>query len=172
MEQFLEFNKDSVDQVFLVARWTLYERGWIVNGRLQPMAHFLSDGETKSKNATNSAKVLKKGLIRTVDKITRKLNIPTTLLAPVPVLNGNINYPNIQNVTTKEYQKQRYFIDSIFNTFKENNLVNIIDPIDIFCPSNICSMYENNIKLYIDDNHVSKTGSLKFFNLLNPIFIN
>jgi len=170
MEKFLEFNKDSIDHVFLVSRWTLYEKGWIVNGRLQPMAHFLSDSETQSKKASDSAKVLQKGLIRTVDKISRKLNIQTTILAPVPVLKGNINYPNIKDVTKKEYMDQRYFIDNIFNTFKDNDLVNIIDPIDIFCPNDLCKMYENNIKLYIDDNHVSQVGALKFAPLIDPIF--
>lgn len=170
MEEFLEFNKDSIDNVFLVSRWALYEKGWIVNGRLQPMAHFLSDSKTKSKNASDSAKVLERGLIRTVNKISKKLNIKTTILAQVPELPVNINYPNTKNTTKKEYIEQKLFVDNILNTFKDNDLVNVIDPIDIFCPGNICNMYENNIKLYIDDNHVSHVGALKFFPLLNPIF--
>lgn len=168
MEKFLEFNKDQIDHIFLVSRWTLYEKGWIVNGRLNPVAaHFLSDDEIKSKNASDSAKVLKKALVRTVDKLSRKLNIKTSILSPIPVLNGHIKNPKTIRVTKKEYIKQRYFTDNILKSFKNNNLVNTIDPINIFCSTETCIMYKNNIPLYIDDNHVSKEGALKFFDLLD-----
>ena len=162
VETFLEKNKESIDVVFLVARWTLYEKGWIKNGRLQRETHFLSDKDIKSKNAIDSSKVLQKAIIRTVDKISEELHIQTIILAPVPVLNGR----GLVNVTKEEYKDQRSFIDEIFKTLKQKPLIKIIDPIDIFCPTNICKMYDNNEKLYKDDNHVSYKGSLLLYPLL------
>ncbi len=166
VERFLEENKDNIDKVFLVSRWTLFEKGWIKNGRLQKATHFLSDDKIKSKNASDSAKVLEKGLIRTVDKLSRRLNIQTTIFAPVPVLHGDIKNSNTINVTKKEYITQRYFVDNIFKTFKDNDLVNIIDPINIFCPEDICLMHKDKKALYTDDNHVSKKGALLLYPLL------
>ena len=165
VEKFLEENNKDIAIVYLVARWTLFEKGWIKNGRLQKATHFLSDNKIKSKNSTDSSKVLKKGIINTVNKISKEFKIQTIILAPVPVLHASIN-SHPKDVTKVEYQNQRYFVDSIFSTFKNNLGVSIIDPIDVFCPIDTCHMNKNDKALYIDDNHVSIFGSLLLYPLL------
>lgn len=171
VKEFLEENKEKIEMVFLVSRWTIYEKGWIKNGRLQQQdTHFLSDKETKSKNSSDSSKVLQKAIIRTVDKISGTLNIPTVILKPIPVLHANISRFT-PDITKKEYLQQRQFIDKIFNSLEQNPLIHIIDPINVFCPKDICKMYDdNNNALYKDDNHVSYEGSLSLYPVLSPIF--
>ena len=171
VQEFLEDNKENIDMVFLVSRWTIYEKGWFKNGRLQQKnTHFISDKETKSKNSEDSSKVLKKAIIRTVDKISGTLNIPTVILKPIPILQANISRFT-PNITKEEYLEQRNFIDIIFSSLEQNPLINIIDPIDIFCPTDICKMYDDdNNALYKDDNHVNYEGSLSLYPLLYPIF--
>ena len=169
VKEFLEKNKDSIEMVFLVSRWTMFEKGWIKNGRLQKATHFLSDKETKSQNSADSSKVLQKAIIRTVNKISGKLNIPTVILKPTPVLHATIS-KHIPNITKEEYLQQRHFTDNIFSTLEQNPLINILDPINIFCPTDICKMYDNDHALYTDDNHISHEGALSLYPLLYPIF--
>jgi len=170
VKEFLEENKEDIEMVFLVSRWTIYEKGWIKNGRLQQKdTHFLSDKETKSKNSEDSSKVLQKAIIRTVDKISGDLNIPTVILKAVPVLHANIS-SRVPNVTKEEYLLQSHFTDNIFSTLEQSPLINILDPINIFCPTDICKMYDNYHALYTDDNHITYEGSLLLYPLLYPYF--
>jgi len=171
VKEFLEENKENIEMVFLVSRWTIYEKGWYKNGRLQEKeTHFISDKEIKSKNAADSSKVLQKAIIRTVDEISGKLNIPTVLLKPIPVLHANISRW-LPNITKEEYLQQRHFIDNIFSSLVENPYIKILDPINIFCPTDTCKMYDDNGNaLYKDDNHVNYEGSLSLYPLLYPSF--
>jgi len=170
VKEFLEENKENIEMVFLVSRWGIYEKGWFKNGRFQQQnTHFLSDKETKSKNASDSSKVLQKAIIRTVEKISGTLNIPTVILKPIPVLQSNISIFT-PNITKEEYLQQRHFTDNIFSTLEQNPLINILDPINIFCPTDICKMYDNDHALYTDDNHISHEGALSLYPLLYPIF--
>lgn len=164
IEKFLVEYKDNIDKVFLVSRWTIFQNGWIKRGRLQRDTHFLSDNQVDSKDADDSSKVLKDAIIRTVNKISRELTIPTHILAPLPVLpSDDIRYVEISR---EEYVNQRQYIDEIFNTFKQYPLVNIIDPINIFCPTHSCIIKNQSGWLYQDDNHVSTAGALLLLPLL------
>lgn len=168
VEKFLVANQHNIGKVFLVSRWTIYEKGWIKHGRLQKATHFLSDNDTTSINPIDSSKVLAKGLFRTIDKITDELNIQTNLLLSVPVLPSS-KITSV-SVSKEEYINQRKFIDSIFIKLEQNPLVEIIDPIDIFCPTDVCSTYDQGKLLYMDDNHVSTEGSLLLYPLLLSVF--
>jgi len=166
IENFLEKNSKDIKDIYLVARWTLYEKGWILNGRLQKATHFLSNSEIKSKTANQSAKVLKKALFETVDRVSRDFNISTTIFKNVPTLHGDINKRGLKNITRDEYLSQLKYTNAIFKELKRRDGVDIIDPIDIFCPTDSCLMYEGNEPLYIDDNHVNYRGAMKLYPLL------
>ena len=166
IENFLESNANKIDHIYLVARWTMYERGYILNGRLQKATHFLSDNEIKSSNAKESAMVLKKALSRTVNKISNELNISITILKNVPTLHGNIGKRGLENVTREEYLSQLSYTDKIFKGLSERDNITLIEPIDIFCPKEKCLMYEGNQALYRDDNHVNYEGAMKLYPLL------
>jgi len=173
VQTFLEKNKENIEMVYLISRWTIYEKGWMKNGRLQKATHFLSDKETKSKNSDDSSKVLQKAIFRTVDKISGDLNIPTIILKPTPILHADISkwVLNMTNYVTKEeYIQQRHFTDNIFSTLEQNPIVNIVDPINAFCPTEICKIYNNDKALYKDDNHLTHEGALLLYPLLYPTF--
>lgn len=170
VEKFLEENKEKIDKVFLVSRWTLYEKGWIKNGRLQRATHFLSDKEMESKNAEESGKVLKSAFERTVRKISEDLRIQTIIVKSPPALNANIHRRfGVENVKKESYINEMEFIDSILRTLAQDPLVSIVDPIDIFCSTDVCKLYENDNALYKDDNHVSLEGAFLYYPLLKSM---
>ena len=166
IENFLEKSAKEIEHLYLVARWTMYERGWIVNGRLQKATHFLSNSEIKSKTAKESSAVLKKALIDTVSKINGEFNISMSILKNVPTLHGDIGKRGLENVTRDEYLSELKYTDSIFKELVVRDGVTIISPIDIFCPTQTCLMYDGNQALYRDDNHVTYEGAMKLYPLL------
>ena len=165
IENFLEHNAKDIDHLYLVARWTMYERGYILNGRLQKATHFLSDDTTKSTTAKQSAKVLKKALISTVHKINDELKIPVTILKNAPTLHGDISKRGLKNVTREEYLSQLKYTDGIFKGLAESDGVSVLSPIDILCPTEECMMYDGNEPLYRDDNHLNHKGAM----MLRPL---
>jgi len=165
IENFLESNAKEIDHLYLVARWTLYERGYILNGRLQKATHFLSDSEIKSTTAKESATVLKKALFATVNKIHNELHIPVTILKNAPTLHGDIGKRGLKNVTREEYLSQLNYTDKIFKKLVQSDGITVLSPIDILCPKEECLMYDGNEALYRDDNHLNHKGAM----MLKPL---
>ena len=165
IEKFLESNAKDINHLYLVARWTMYEKGYRLNGRLQKETHFLSDDTTKSTTAKQSAKVLKKAIISTVDKIHGELKIPVTILKNAPTLHGDISKRGLKNVTREEYLSQLKYTDGIFKGLAESDGVSVLSPIDILCPTEECMMYDGNEPLYRDDNHLNHKGAM----MLRPL---
>ena len=165
IENFLESNAKEIEHLYLVARWTLYEKGYILNGRLQRATHFLSDSEIKSTTAKQSATVLKKALFATVNKINNELHIPVTILKNVPTLHGDIGKRGLKNVTREEYLSQLNYTDKIFKKLVQSDGITVLSPIDILCPKEECLMYDGNEALYRDDNHLNYKGAM----MLKPL---
>jgi peptidoglycan/LPS O-acetylase OafA/YrhL len=166
IERFLERNRKEIERVYIVSRWDIYEKGWRINGRLREATHFISDEQTDSKNAKESAEVLKKALLHTVDRINGEMKIELTILKSVPILNGKIDKWGSQEITRTKYLSQQAYTNTIFQSLKDKYKITVLDPIDIFCPKDICLSYNENIRLYIDDNHLSYEGAMMMYPIL------
>ncbi len=164
IKKFLSINK--VDAVFMVSRWTLYEKGWIRNGRLMKPNSFISDRQEMGIDAQASSRVLARAIERTARYLTDKIAVPTVILAPVPVLPRLIDkLEDKRGISRADYIQQRQFVDKLFDQVSQYELLTIIDPIDILCAEDNCSVYAQDTPLYLDDNHLSAAGAL----LLYPI---
>jgi hypothetical protein len=166
IEKFLENNANRIEHLYMVARWGMYERGYHLNGRLQKATHFISDNQTSSKTAKESAGVLKRGIKHTINKISNALAIPMTILKSVPELHGDIGKRGIERVTKEEYLKQLSYTNDIFKILEKSKNVNVISPLEIFCPTDSCQMFRDNKPLYRDDNHVNYEGAMMLYPLL------
>jgi len=166
IEKFLENNANRIEHLYMVARWGMYERGYHLNGRLQKATHFISDNQTSSKTAKESAGVLKRGIKHTINKISNALAIPMTILKSVPELHGDIGKRGIERVTKEEYLKQLSYTNDIFKILEKSKNVNVISPLEIFCPTDSCQMFRGNKPLYRDDNHVNYEGAMMLYPLL------
>ncbi len=164
---FLHANRANIDMIYMVSRWMLYQTGWVMDGRLQKATHYLSDSETTSVLPSDSARVLKRALLRTVDELTNGLEIPVTILEPVPDLPTHIKKLT-HKVSKQAYMEKRASIDRIFRTFKKNPRVHIIDPADILCATEYCRTYADDgfTPLYVDDNHLTREGALLVYPIL------
>ena len=112
-----------------------------------------------------SAKVLKKAIVSTVDKIHGELKIPVTVLKNAPTLHGDISKRGLKNVTKEEYLSQLEYTDEIFKGLEQRGAVTVLTPLDILCPTEECMMYDGNEPLYRDDNHLNHKGAM----MLRPL---
>ena len=166
IENFLDENAKDINHLYIVARWGMYERGYRLNGRLQKETHFISDSQTSSRTAKESAVVLKRGVNHTVDKISKEWGITTTIFKSVPELHGDIGKRGIKSVTRKEYLKQLSYTDAIFKVLEKHKNVDVASPLNIFCPEETCLMFRGKDALYRDDNHVNHEGAMLLYPLL------
>jgi peptidoglycan/LPS O-acetylase OafA/YrhL len=167
IKTFLQKNK--INTIFLVARWNLYETGWYRNGKLMKPTSFVSDQQTTSIDAIMSTQVLHKGMSKTIDFLSKDLNIPINILLPVPSLPKLIDDytpKSINIVSRKDYEEQKASLDNYLKRFKSNPLINIIDPINIYCPKKDCLLFESGFPMYLDDNHLSPRAAIKLLPLL------
>ena len=166
IEKFLKNNAKDISHLYMVARWGIYERGYHLNGRLQKATHFISDKQTSSKTAKQSAKVLKRGIEHTVDKIAKEWAIPMTIFKSVPELHGDIGKRGIAPVLKEEYLKQLAYTDGIFEILEKRKNIEVVSPLEIFCPTDSCLMFRGKEPLYRDDNHVNYEGAMMLYPLL------
>jgi len=150
---------NKIDQVFLVARWNMYEKGWIINNRLMKPKCFVSDKDIKGIDRQSSTKVLHKALANTLKFFTEEMNIRTSLVLPTPVLPDQIDKykPEDKNIMSREaYLSQRASIVQRIKELNHHHSIQIVDPLDIFCPEKNCQLFEQGEPLYLaDDNHLS-----------------
>lgn len=153
-----------VDLVFLVSRWSIWDRGYIKQGRLQEATHFLSDASTQSYDAANSAIVFERALHNTVKEIANDMKIPVVAIGPVPVLPRLVSEidPATVALTRAEYDAQKAFSARVFDDLvREVAGFRWIDVTDDYCTALVCLAYDNGKPLYGDDNHTSHLGALK-----------
>jgi hypothetical protein len=112
-----------------------------------------------------SKEIFKYSLQTTINFLISK-NKKVYIISEVPELEGSYNFYRKRPMI--KYPEHRIFMKKIalqrqneyFNILYSLNNVSIINNINIFCPNNYCMLYsENDIPLYIDNNHLSIEGS-------------
>ena len=171
VENFLYQNSTSIEKVFIVGRWSLYENGWIKNGRVMKATHFISDDTISAKTSKESRHVLKKAIQNSIQKI-RKMGIDVIVIVPPPALNVDINRRfGVIPTKKEEYEKSIEHINKIVKQMiKRDKNITLINPVKLFCPNRYCLLYKDKKALYIDDNHLSTEGAYIYKPLLKPIF--
>lgn len=164
-----EFEKIAVGfdpvTVFLVSRWSIYNRGWISNGVLHGDTHYLSDAELTSATAEDAQQVFARALRRTVEAL-RKHGIPVVLVKTVPVLGDSPTKlywsekrgRRVETVLAEHLDWQRHGLAQ-FEQLVDGRGVLVLDPTPVLCPSSRCRYRDEEGFYYRDDNHLSRYGS-------------
>lgn len=179
----------GVKHVFLVARWECKV------GSREPGGQGLI-GDERTREATNSdaERVLREGLIRTIEEWEQSGAKVWVLMQP-PVLSGVVSRPqqiaagtappvNGQNapgsgrtvLILKRVGKERYFAQqaipgSVFASLADRGLA-VLGPGDHwFDGKGVCKLRDRGRLLYLDDDHLSAVGAEYYFRpILEPVF--
>ncbi|HEX8699645.1 MAG TPA: acyltransferase family protein [Myxococcaceae bacterium] len=164
-EQILEsIHRLAPRRVFLVARWSLYQHGWLVNQRLQKATHFL----TTDKAGQATVETSRKALTTQLDETLRRLEgTPVTIVRTIPVLSllpriGLIRDPEGFEPTLAQHRHFESLGDELIDRAVQTHArVDAIDPAPLLCEEKCRAVVKGRLA-YFDDNHLTAQGALMF----------
>jgi len=159
VERFIQ--QHEFDAILLVGRFSLYEKGWIRNGKLRSTTHFLSNASIEGVDAEHSARVLRLGLIETVERLVTMSRARILFALPTPNLPQTPERYKKHDlaVSRKAYLADRKFVDDLARELPQQ--VTVFDPVDAICGPSECPAWSPKGWLYRDDTHLSPLGQAK-----------
>ncbi|HWK41740.1 MAG TPA: acyltransferase family protein [Croceibacterium sp.] len=153
------------DEVFLVARWTLYARGHYVQSRLQRDTHFITDGRADFNGAESSAEVLREGMLRTIAHFSRSARV--YVVQQIPDMHeytprARVLMPAVPRSGIEEWHASE---TSMLHQAAAAGAT-VIETHDAFCDAQSCTLRDGMTPIYFDDNHVGYLGSRRTFEKL------
>jgi peptidoglycan/LPS O-acetylase OafA/YrhL len=147
------------DIVVLAARWSMYTKGWMRDGRLCPATHFVTTSEKEPATAETSTSALREKLPQLVERL-RSHGIKVILLKEPPILkNSNVRLDrSLVETSLDEQRALAKTSDEIISAIP--NLATY-DPANKLCTPR-CMAYLDDKSIYFDDAHLNEGGSLLF----------
>jgi peptidoglycan/LPS O-acetylase OafA/YrhL len=168
---FIDRKSDSLDIVFLAARWPLNVTGQRAPGE----AGFpVQLAPTVAEGTFDNADLVYLGLGETVKRLT-EMGLHVILLGGVPEIGWNVprqiahaithdeelpKPPSMDSVAERHFDANRILAD----ISSEYRNVTVVDLSSLLCTPS-CQVLEGTIPVYVDDNHLSKHGA---YEVLGP----
>lgn len=159
-----EIHKIQPEQIFLVARWSLYTKGLRSHGQLIENTFVTTDPGGEATPETSET-ALRSGLIGTLQQLSRIS--PVIVIKTVPTLHQPIDSglardPGGFEPSLSEYQSYEATPNALIDeAAKELPRVSVLDPAKILCAGK-CRATRNGVRLYEDDTHLSDEGAMLF----------
>jgi peptidoglycan/LPS O-acetylase OafA/YrhL len=159
----------TIRRIILVARWAAYTELDNVGGGIRiKIPHF------DKSDSTANRKAFFEGLRNTVRTITES-GRQLTIIGPVPelpfdlpstvikdMMHGKSGDHSIQRI---DFERRQSNFRLLLDEFANVPGVQIIEPSEILCDNTTCKTVENGEALYLDDNHLSRTGARRLHSL-------
>lgn len=167
----------SPEHIFLAARWSLYDYGWMQGGILNPASHYLVHGAEQTATRETSRRALQVELPNTIQRLATIA--PLTVIGAMPILKYPIDrgifraYPEFEP-STIEHRRHEAFTEgllrqAISEQAKAGKSVNFFDPAQLLCSDDKCRSLRGLTVMYADDNHITSQGALLYINELTRI---
>ena len=150
--------------VYMVARWSVYTNGFLIEGKLHPATHFITTDPYSEANIDSSKRALESQLFKTLQLLTD--DFPVTVFRTTPVLKTHIGKGLVRNLpmepTLEEHRNFEAVSDKALDeALKRLGDLDVIDPAALLC-GQTCKAVINGTVYYLDDNHVSAQGAMQF----------
>ena len=92
-----------------------------------------------------------------------------TAAARAIILNRDIEF----RPSVREYKDRQAFVTAVFNEYneyKDRCNLTFIRPHEAMCDNENCAVFDEDIPIYFDDDHITQTYALKLSHLFDPIF--
>jgi peptidoglycan/LPS O-acetylase OafA/YrhL len=169
-------NDPRVRDVFLIARWSLYLRGYNEKGGPHPYVVFDADMPADKDNSAERAAPYAKNIVETACALTaRGKNV--YMLAPVPEMGRNVSAAlaksrlihhrdDVVDVSVEDYrQRNAVAFGALIQATKDCH-ARVLDPAAFLCDKRSCHGIRDGKSFYSDDNHLNAAGNA----LIRPIF--
>lgn len=163
----------QINQVILVARWSLWSEG--SRYRYENGQGFVLNDDASSTNRSSNRDVFRRGMVRTLDAL-KAMGKKISVVAPIPEIGwdvpstlalGSWHHRRIHSEPTlSEFQERNRFAFQLLQELQPTYNLDLIYPHQILCDQQICRAMIDNQPLYCDDDHLSNYGR----SLLVPTF--
>ena len=156
----INYIKDNnIKLVFLVSSWESYYPHFDNEGN-----HTISEAltETIDKISTSTQIVIMQRIPNQPEFDVRELfydSIKTKIL------------PTVYVYKTDYFELTKDSREAIKKLAKERNNISVIDPTNIYCSDNICSVSQNKKIIYTNGNHLNTTGAMMSKELIKPFLL-
>jgi len=168
----------EIKQIILVSRWAIYameerfknEKGYTV---------YIRDSNTKSLSLDENRRAFKRSFERTMASLT-SLERRIIIMAQIPETEFNIPSSAARSILlgrnielrplTSEYLTRQAYVSEVIDNIMDKYSVVLIRPQDIMCDENYCSVFNTDIPIYRDTNHITNSYATKIASAFDPIF--
>ena len=166
-------NDNNIEKVFLVARWSsAIEASRVGFNTRSDM--YLTDEIEKTESLEVTRRVFERGMRRVLELLQSKKII---VVAMIPEQETNI--PRALGVATlvgneieiglsrAAYDTRKQHTRTILQSLGSDYNFTLIDVGEVMCDEHLCRAIENNVPLYVDDNHISRNTAIKLQGLFD-----
>ncbi len=160
---------DTIDTVFLAARWALATKGTRYKQESGKLVH-LVDIQSNSPNNLSSTELFELGLTRTINAL-KKLGKKIIIVNSVPEVGYDVpsahliasltgrSTDNVIAPTVDEYKQRTEEVRDILQKLNAQIPITIVHPEHYLCTHTNCQVTAEGRPLYRDDDHLSTFGS-------------
>lgn len=165
--KFLE-NNTQIKDVYLSARWAMYYNGTSY-GMEKKFEYPITVFYNQNSDIKNNKEVFYSGLENTLSELTR-LNRNIYIVAQIPEVGVYVPYYEAMSIITgsnvrispaiEEYMERNKGVFEVFENLSKKYKFTVIYPDKFLCEDGKCKLSVEGKSLYIDTDHLSKTGSI------------
>ena len=148
------------ENLILASRWSLYNFGWIKNGKLQKANHFLCfDEDCENIDQSKSLSNWKQAYTQTVEVLSGMSNLIVFKGGPIlKVRGGDYSGLEEEELTYEEHVTYQKETNTHIEKLSKKYRYSMIDHSIPLCASGICKVKSKGILLFKDDNHLTVEG--------------
>ena len=166
----------SILSVLIIGRWTSAAEGTRV-GAQKLSNWFITDEESNRPSYEENKKVFVRALERTVLSLAgRKVFIVTSVpeqkvdIPRVASLNRYLHRDLDISLPRREFDERQRFVASALEGVAQRLHFNVLDVGQHLCTKDACMATRENVSLYVDDNHLSRSGAMEVRGLFASAF--
>lgn len=166
----------GIRTVFIVSRWTSAYHATRF-GEQKETDWFITDDLSPGPSYDETKKVFERSLIRTLEKLD---GYDVVLVHGIPEQDRNVprvlgvashlGLPPYAGVTRQTHQERQDGLRAVFERAKQVRPFREINIGENLCSGTYCPVIRDDVVLYSDDNHLSRSGALGLGNLFDTFF--
>ncbi len=167
----------EIKYVFLSSRWSRYATG-LTYKNTSGRDIFIKDAFTDISSFEENSAVFERSFVRTLETISKmKKNVVVISQLPEAEWGSNdaarvemLNLDFDLRPQYNEFIERQSIPHTVFEKYQKEYGFDIIDPAEFMCEGEYCIFFDEGIPIYRDNNHITKSFSLKLSEMYDESF--
>ena len=168
----------EIRQVFLHSVWARYPAGEPFK-KTMGESDYIKDPDTQTLSLEENKRVFRRAFEHTLAELASpgrqiviigaipevQFDVPKTA-ARALILDRDVEL----RLRVREYADRQVSVNAVFAENKDRYALTLVRPQDEMCDGDYCEVIESGVPIYLDDDHITRTYSLKLSHLFEPFF--